>query len=128
MAIDFSTVVYLHCFDMFSRGITVYPVASQPGAAPYAARGILLSRGTAIQTDMGMVTMSDQETILDIRVIEFGVTPVQGDRIDIPAEGNIPAEGIFEVTDSAWNDGGEISLTIRDYKPPFQTAVIGGVR
>jgi hypothetical protein len=118
MAIDFSTVVYLHCFDTYARSITVTPVASQPAGAAYAARGILDTRGTAIQTDAGMVVMSDQETILDIRENEFGIVPVQGDQIDIPAEGNIPAAGTYEVTDAAWNGGGEITLTIRKYEPP----------
>jgi hypothetical protein len=115
MAIDFSTVVYLPNFDVFARDITVYPVASQPAGLSYYARGILDTRGTAIQTDAGMVVMSDQETILDIRENEFEIVPVQGDRIDIPASGNIPAAGMFEITDAAWNGGGEITLTIRKY-------------
>ena len=125
MAIDFSTVVYLHCFDTFARDITVYPVMSQPAAGSYFARGILDTRGTAIQTDAGMVVMSDQETILDIRENEFGVVPVQGDQVDIPAEGNIPAAGMFEITDAAWNGGGEITLTIRKYGAPSIPFVIG---
>jgi len=125
MAIDFSTVVYLQCMDTFARGITVFPVVSQPTGAAYFARGILDTRGTAIQTDAGMVVMSDQETILDIRESEFTVVPVQGDRIDIPAENGIPAAGLFEITDAAWNGGGEITLTIRRYEPPSQTFVLG---
>src|SRR3954453_10851753 len=115
MAIDFSTVVYLPSFDTFARSITVYPVASQPAGSSYDARGILDTRGTAIQTDAGMTVMSDQETILDIRENEFDVVPVQGDRVDIPSEGNIPAAGMYEITDAAWNGGGEITLTIRKY-------------
>jgi hypothetical protein len=115
MALDFATVVYLPSFDVFARTITVYPVNSQPAALPYDKRGIYDTRGTAIQTDAGMVVMSDQETILDIRDNEFDVIPVQGDRIDIPAEGNIPAAGMFEVTDAAGNGGGETTLTIRKY-------------
>jgi hypothetical protein len=115
MAIDFATVVYLPGFDTFARTITVYPVKSQPVMPSYDARGIYDTRGTAIQTDAGMVVMSDQETILDIRDNEFDVIPVQGDRIDIPADGNIPAAGMFEVTDAASNGGGETTLTIRKY-------------
>jgi hypothetical protein len=122
MAIDFSTVVYLPNFDTFARSITVFPVVSQPGLnGSYYGRGIYDTRGTAIQTDAGMVVMSDQETILDIRDIEFGVVPVQGDQIDIPAEGNIPAAGYFEVTDAASNGGGETTLTIRKYEPPAKS-------
>jgi hypothetical protein len=120
MAVDFSTVVYLPGYDLFARSITIYPVQSQPLSSPYFARGILDTRGTAIQTDAGMVVMSDQETILDIRENEFCIVPVQGDLIDIPSEGNIPEAGRYEITDAAWNGGGEITLTIRKYEgvPP----------
>ena len=121
MAIDFSTVVYLPGFDTFARGITVYPVVSQPFGAAYYARGILDTRGTAIQTDVGMAVLSDQETILDIRESEFTIAPVQGDRVFIPAENSIPEAGMFEITDAAWNGGGEITLTIRKYESPAQT-------
>jgi hypothetical protein len=117
MAIDYSTVVYLHCFEEFARDITVMPIASQPNGPAYPARGILNTRGAAIQTEAGMVVMSDQETILDIRESEFDVVPAQGDQVDIPADGNIPAAGSFEITDAAWNGGGEITLTIRRYDP-----------
>jgi ribosomal protein S8E len=126
MAIDFSTVVYLHCMDTFARDATIYPVVSQPTVASYYARGILDTRGTTIQTDAGMVVMSDQETIFDIRESEFGgIPPVQGDQIDIPADSGIPAAGMFEITDAAWNGGGEITLTIRSYVAPTQTFTLG---
>jgi len=121
MAINFSVSVYLPNFDVFARGITVYPVVSNPTGASYYARGILDTRGTAVQTDAGMVVMSDQETILDIRESEFAVTPMQGDRIDIPEDNGIPAAGMFEVTDAAWNGGGEVTLTIRRYEDPLHT-------
>jgi hypothetical protein len=126
MAIDFSTTVYLQCMDTFARDATIYPVVSQPTVASYYARGILDTRGTAIQTDAGMVVMSDQETIFDIREAEFGgIPPVQGDQIDIPADSGIPAAGTFEITDAAWNGGGEITLTIRKYEPPSSPLVLG---
>jgi hypothetical protein len=112
--------------DTFARDATIYPVVSQPTVASYYARGILDTRGTTIQTDAGMVVMSDQETIFDIRESEFGgIPPVQGDQIDIPADSGIPAAGMFEITDAAWNGGGEITLTIRHYDPPALTTVIG---
>jgi ribosomal protein S8E len=124
MAINFSVTNYLPAQNIFGRSITVYPIKSQPGEPAYVARGILETRGTAIQTDAGMVVMSDQETILDIREAEFGVMPVQGDLIEIPAENSIPAAGTFEITDAAWNGGGEVTLTIRRYEPPSNTFVI----
>jgi ribosomal protein S8E len=116
MAIDFSTVVYLQCQDTFGREITITPVVSQPNGAAYTARGILTTRGTAIQTDAGMVVMSDQETILDIREREFSVVPMQGDQVDVPVENGITdMVGSYEITDAAWNGGGEVTLTIRRY-------------
>lgn len=118
MAIDFSVTNYLPCQDLFGRSIMVHPIVSQPTGGAYYARGIYDTRGTAIQTDAGLTVLSDQETIIDIREIEFPVLPVQGDLIDIPAEGNIPAAGLFEITDAASNGGGETTLTIRRYDPP----------
>ena len=119
MAINFSVTNYLPCQNVFGRSIFVTPIASQPGlATPYYARGILDTRGTVVQTEAGLAVLSDQETILDIREAEFPVVPVQGDLIDIPADSGIPAAGTFEVTDAAWNGGGEITLTIRRYEAP----------
>jgi hypothetical protein len=112
--------------DVFARNVTIYPIASQPNGASYAARGILDTRGTTIQTDSGMVVMSDQETILDIREIEFsGIPPAQGDQVDIPADSGIPAAGLYEITDAAWNGGGEITLTIRKYETASSPLSIG---
>jgi hypothetical protein len=129
MAIDFSVTNYLPAMDTFARSVTFYPVVSQPGGPQsYYGRGILDTRGTTIQTDAGMVVMSDQETILDIREREFGVPPVQGDLLDIPAENNIPAAGMYEITDAAWNGGGEITLTIRAYSGPAPLKTILGGR
>ena len=117
MAINFSTLVYSPCQDMFGREVFFTPFASQPGAGPYAARGIPGTRGTAVVTDVGMAVLSDQETILDIREVEFGTVPQQGDRVDIPVESGIEdMVGAYEVTDAAWNGGGEITLTIRKLK------------
>ena len=45
------------------------------------------------------------------------VLPQQGDLIHIPAEGMIPAEGDFEVTDVDRNGGGETTLAIRKWEP-----------
>ena len=116
MAINFSTVVYLPAFDTFSRAVTFMP----RGGAAFVGRGILDTRGTAIETDAGMAVLSDQETILDVRDSEFvnlgREVPVQGDQLDIPAEGAIPAAGLYEVIETAANGGGETTLTIRKMK------------
>jgi hypothetical protein len=121
MAIDFSSVLYLQCQDQFSRDVTITPINSAPGSGAYAARGIYGTRDVEVQTDMGMAIVSDQETILDIRDNEFFdaglVLPQQGDLINIPQDGNIPAEGDFEVTDTHRNGGGETTLVIRKFEP-----------
>ena len=121
MAIDFSTLVYLPNFDFWSREATITPVVSAPAAAAYTVRGIYTTRPVQIVTDVGVVVMADHETIFDIRDHEFAdfsiALPVQGDQITIPASGNIPAEGDFEVTDAQRNGGGETTLVIRKYEP-----------
>jgi hypothetical protein len=39
MAVDFATLVCLPCFQQFARPVTITPIASQLGAAPYVVRG-----------------------------------------------------------------------------------------
>lgn len=123
MALDFSLLVYLPNQDVFGRPVTVTAHASRAGAV-YDARGILDTRGTAIQTDAGMVVMSDQETILDIRERDFGFDgnpPVQGDEIYVPPDGDIvDGVGTYYVTDAAWNGGGEITLILQKKVAPAQ--------
>src|SRR5262245_3075434 len=108
MAINFSTIVYIPCQDLFGRKIVVTPVNSAPGFPAYEARGIYTTRAIDISTNVGgwegMAMISDQQTIVDIRDKEFLASgraiPIQGDLIDIPAEEDIPAAGLFEITDA----------------------------
>jgi len=120
MAVDFSSLIYAPGQDFFGRDVTISPIASAPGAAAYGARGIYGTRDTQIMTDAGMAIVSDQQTILDIRDNEWfnaGLPlPIQGDLIHIPAEGEIPAEGDFEITDTSRNGGGETTLVIRKFE------------
>jgi len=114
MALDFSTLVYLPNFDMFARPITVTPLASQPGLPAYSARGIYDTRPIDVQAENGSI-ISDQQTILDVRDVEFGAVPDQLDRIHIPFDpaSNSRDLGIFEVTNVESNGGGETTLVIR---------------
>ena len=118
MAINFSTLVYLSCQDTYGRAVTVTPVASQPGAPAYTNRGIYNTRAINIETDVGVAVISDQETIFDIREVEYPVLPQQGDLLFIPQDdaGN-PELGNFEITDTSTNGGGETTLTIRKIVP-----------
>lgn len=112
MPVDFSTDVYLPAQDLFGRMIMVRPMVSQPSGQAYAARGILDLDAIEVQGLDGSV-VSDTKVILDIREIEFGVLPLQGDLIDIPEDNGLPAEGSFEVIDADPNGGGERTLTLR---------------
>ena len=115
MAVDFSTLVYMPNFDMFARPITVIPLASQPGMPAYGARGIFDTRPIDVQAQDGSI-FSDQQTILDVRDVEFGGNvPEQLDQIDIPDDpgGGIPNLGLYEVTHTEANGGGETTLIIR---------------
>lgn len=113
MALDFSTLVYLPCFDIFARPITVTPLASQPGAPAYTSRGIYGTQPVDFAGMDGSI-ISDQRSILDVRDEEFTVVPSQLDRIHIPADADAGADlGDFEVTDIEANGGGETTLILR---------------
>src|SRR5262245_23228458 len=116
MAVDWSTLLYLPNYDMFARAVTVTPLVSQPGAPAYEARGIWTTDPVDIAGLDGVTITSDQKTILDVRDVEFTVVPEQGDLIYIPAEGNIPEAGYFEVTDGDANGGGETTLSLRKWE------------
>jgi hypothetical protein len=113
MAVNFSVLVYLPQYDTFARSITVMPLASQPGAPAYTARGIYDTRPVDFAGEDGSI-VSDQQTILDVREAEFSVVPEQLDRIAIPADADGgPDLGEFEVIDTETNGGGETTLVIR---------------
>jgi len=126
MALNFSTLVYLPCQDTFGRDATFYPAG---GGASYWGRGIYDTRGTVVETDVGLAILSDQETIFDIREVEFGTLPKQGDRVDIPEDdaGN-PALGLFEITDAWTNGGGETTLVIRKVVTAAPMVTVYGFR
>lgn len=111
MVTNFSTMVYLPAYDTFARAITVIPLASQPGELPYNARGIFDTTSLdVIAADNSII--SEQRTILDIREAEFATPPKQHDQIEIPADGDLPEAGSFEIVDVTRNGGGEMTLTL----------------
>jgi hypothetical protein len=120
MAVDFSSLLYMQCQDQFARDVTFTPIVSAPAVGAFGARGIFSTRAVEVQTDAGMAVIIDHETILDIRDNEFfdasQAIPKQGDLVNIPQEGNIPAEGDWEVVDVTHNGGGETTLIIRKYE------------
>jgi hypothetical protein len=106
MAVNFSTMVLSHCFNLYSRPITVVPTASQPGMPAYRARAIYDSRTMNVALDDSTI-LSDQDTTIDIMEEEFATLPVQGDGvvIDVDPISLLPRLGQF-VVDNVWNDGG----------------------
>ena len=114
MAVNFALMPYLPQFEFWGRTIVVTPTFG----APYTARGIYDTRSLAVETDLGMAVMADQETIVDILEFEFAVLPRQGDVIDIPAYQGIPAAGQFEVVSTSTNGGGETTLVVRKLETP----------
>jgi hypothetical protein len=112
MGIDFSTLVYLPGYDVFARDVSISPVVSQPTATAYTARGVYSTRELDVAAEDGSI-VQDQQTILDVRDAEFGVVPMQGDHVTIPADGNNPALGDFEIINAVVDGGGETTLTLR---------------
>jgi hypothetical protein len=116
MGLDFSTLVYLPNYDMLARPITITPLASQPGLPAYPARGIFDTRPVDVDALDGAI-VSDQQTIIDIREVEFVVLPEQLDRVYIGLDaeaGDTGADrGEYEIVDASSNGGGETTLVIR---------------
>lgn len=112
MAFNFSETVYLQAQNQYGRPVTFTPSASQPNGQPYVTRGIFEMEEMDVAAMDGSI-ISETRVILDIRDAEFTVLPLQGDLVDVPAVGSIPAEGQFEVIDADPNGGGETTLTLR---------------
>lgn len=117
MGLDMSALVKLPAMDVFARPIDVTPIASQPGAGSYRARGYFGTNELEVAAEDGSV-LTDQQTYLDIREVEFAIPPRQRDIIDIPADGAVPAKGRFEVVSGTSDGGGLITLIIRELKAP----------
>jgi hypothetical protein len=112
MPVNWSERVYSPAQDLYSRMVTVTPVASQPASAAYQARGIFDIEAIDVE-GLENTVISETRVILDIRDAEFAVLPIQGDLIDVPTDSGVPAEGQFEVIDADPNGGGETTLTLR---------------
>jgi hypothetical protein len=110
MGLDMSSAVKLPVMDVLARPVDVTPVASQPGAGSYRARGYLGANPLDVQAEDGSV-ITQQQTYLDVRDREFAVVPRQRDVIDIPADGMTEPAGRFEVVD-AHSDGGGLTMLI----------------
>jgi hypothetical protein len=126
MAVNFAALVYGPCQQVYGRSVIVTPVVSMPGHGPYVRKGIFKTRPTTIDGGELGAIISDQQTVLYIREIDYPKIPEQGDFISIPAEGAITVPGTnltnvpaaeFKVTDISNNAGGETVLTLQKRNP-----------
>jgi hypothetical protein len=115
VAINFSGDLYSLCQQVFAVPVTVHPVFSQPDGASYEARGIFGQQNLDVMAEDGSI-FSTQQDILDIRIAEFPVPPMQKDRVTIPYNSSGEPLGEFEVTDTYLNGGGEMTLHIRKWR------------
>lgn len=103
--IDFDALVLKPAMNTFARPITVFPLASQPGAPAYPARAVWrLERNVDLALEDGGVLSSDVLT-LGARLSEFVVPPQAGDQVDVPLSGAMPALGLYYIDDT--DDDGE---------------------
>jgi hypothetical protein len=118
MTINLPQMIYMPCFQLFARPITITPVASQPGASPYNARGIFDTEEVDIETLEGSL-YSDTRSILDILQHEFPILPLQDDHISIPFhEGARGGEFVVSDLNDKGNGGGEVTLRLKRLRQP----------
>lgn len=115
--IDFAALALAPGITAFARPVSIRPVRSQPGAAPYHARGVWASRPVEIQTEDGRV-LNSRVITLGIMLAEFTAAPKTRDLIDVPAAGFYPAEGRHWIEDIDLDGQGGASLTLKKGEPP----------
>jgi hypothetical protein len=111
VGVDFGSLVYAPNFEVWGRPVTITPLASQPTAPAYSARGIFDTEDYEVPMEDGTI-FSDQKPILDIVEAEFPVLPRKGDRIDIADDAEGPGPGSYVVVDASSN-GVETTLNLR---------------
>jgi len=118
MPIDFNaldSLVLSVCMDTFALGqdgnssVVFNPIASQPGAPPYAGRGIWTVKPVTTFLE-GQAPMSTSLYTLGLRLFDFTIPPIGGDQVTI--NGDVYTLDAFE-RDSA--DG--ISWTCKAAQP-----------
>ena len=84
MPVNFDALVLGPCMATFALPVVVDPSVSIPLSVPYVAQGIFTSRPHDVMLIDGTI-VSDMETTLGIRLSDFPVPPVEGDRITVKA-------------------------------------------
>jgi hypothetical protein len=113
MGVNWSTDLYSPEQDTFGRPVTFVSAA----VGTFQGRGIYTTETIDVPLEDGSV-LSDQQTILDIRDLEFAALPLQGDHviIDVDIYSGAVAEGEFVITNSWRNGGGETTLQLQRFE------------
>lgn len=114
MGHNWADEVYAVAQGEFGREIWINPLASQPGAPAYQARGIYNHNRMNLTLEDGS-TFVEHETICDVLITDFVVLPQQNDELTIPVDpfGMQSAPGDFLITSTWENGGGELSLHLK---------------
>ena len=104
--IDFDALLGGPVYGTFARPILVTPLASQPGAPAYTARGIFRVEHIDIETENGIY--SGKAYTLDVHLPEFAIPPDSKDQVSLPACLSMPALGPFWI-DNTFDDSVGIS-------------------
>jgi hypothetical protein len=107
--IDFATLVLGPAMEVFSRPVTVTPLASQPDQPAYFARGIFEVRNIDVPVEGGI--MSSQIITLGVRLAEFDVPPGPGDKVELPMpDGSVGGPYLIDDTDDDSEGGSTWTL------------------
>src|SRR5215211_2047600 len=103
MALDFSELLLVPNFNLYARPCTFYAITQGGGTYTQRAdkpsfhlRCIYATQAIDIIGQDGQVR-AEQKTWIDIREREWPLLPEQRDRVFIPADGNLPELGMFEI-------------------------------
>jgi hypothetical protein len=124
MPINFANLVLRPCEDTFAIAITVDPIGSRPGRAPYTFRGIWTSKAFEVMSMDGGV-LSDHQTTIGIRLADIddgGAPPAARDIVTVqpPAEWKWSFEGQRFLVDDLRPDGqGGAVMQLRKIAPDY---------
>jgi hypothetical protein len=110
MGLDFGVLTKSVVVEFYGRPIIITPV----GGATYTSRGVWhKDNDDYFAEDSSIVT--DHRISIDVLDSDFAIVPRQGDLIEIPADGTVPAEGAFTVLSAHGDGGGMTNLILQDY-------------
>jgi hypothetical protein len=100
----------------FGRPVTVTPPASKPPKPAFAATGVWTKRNVNVELGQGE-SLNTVTITLGIRLSDWGVEPVQGMAVRVPAAGFYPDEGTLWIDDIDPDGQGGATLTLKKQPP-----------